>query len=482
MPSLPGFIGPSYTSRSVDLAADRLVNLYPEVVEAPRGKHVAAYYGTPGLRKTHTLTAGGPVRDIYTESRSQRVFAVQQNKLFELHDNGTQTDRGTLSGSGTGHVCMADNGTQLVIVDGNAGYVLTLASNAFAQITDPDFPATKQIRYLDGYFIFTFPGTGKFGVTALFDATTVDALDFATAEGNPDDLVATLVDHRELWLFGTRTTEVWFNSGDVDFPFDRIQGAYIEYGCGASFSVANLDNTVYWLGSDERGQHMVFQAQGYQPRRISTHAVEHAIAGYANASVSNARAYAYQQEGHSFYVLNFDEATWAYDVATGLWHERARLKTDGSLSRHRAQCYTAGLGKNLVGDFEDGRIYELDLGTYTDDGDEIVRMRRCPHFADDDLQWLFHHDFQLDVESGVGRGDGVEPGVTPQLILRFSDDGGHTWSNEKYATAGKLGNYRTRARWRRLGKSRDRVYEIRQSDPVKTVWINAKLNATAGIS
>ena len=481
MPNLPAFIGAAYMARSPNVAADRLINLIPEVVETPKGKHVAAYYGTPGLRLTHTLSGSGGIRGLATVSTTGRVFAVRGNTLYELFSGGTSLSRGTLN-TNSGAVELSDNGVQLVMVDGTNGYVLTLATNVFQVITDPDFPAAKQIQFLDGYFVMPIPNTGQFTITSLYDATQVDALDFATAEGSPDLLVSLRVDHREVWLFGTRSIEVWFNSGNPDFPFDRIQGAYIEYGCGAPFSVAQLDNTIYWLGSDERGQHMVWRAQGYQPQRISTHAIEFALAGYSPASIAAARAYTYQQEGHSYYVLNCDEATWTYDMSTGLWHQRAFLAENGTLERHRVQVYTAGLGLHLAGDYADGRMYEMDLDTFTDDGQEIPRIRTAPHFAAEDLQWLFHHRFQLDLETGIGRDGGAQPGVTPQLMLRFSDDGGHVWSNEKWVSAGALGNYRHRALWRRLGKSRDRVYEIRQTDPVKTAWINANVTVSGGIS
>lgn len=479
MPPLPGFIGGAYLARSPNVAADRLVNLYPEVVDGAKGKHVAALYGTPGLRRTHELSGSGAVRGLYTTTDG-RVFGVRGGSLYELFAGGTSVSRGTLLTT-TGPVSMADNGTQLAIADGTRGYVLTLASNSFAQITDADFPGTSRFVFLDGYFCFPIPDTGQFGITGLYDGTSVDALDFATAEGSPDLTVTVLADHRELWVFGTRTIEVFFNSGDPDFPFDRIQGAFIEYGCGAAESVAALDNTIYWLGSGERGQHLVFRATGYQPQRISTHAIEHAISTYTEASRAGARAYTYQSEGHSFYVLGFDEATWAYDVSTGLWAERARLKSDGTLGRHRAACYTAGLGMNLVGDFENGNVYELDPDTFTDSGTAIPRIRTAPHVSQD-LNYLFHHALTLDLETGVGDGTGQSPGDDPQIMLTFSDDGGHTFSSERWVSAGKIGNFRHRAIWRRLGRSRDRVYEVRYTAPTKVVFINAKLDATAGRS
>ena len=479
MPNLPAFISSAYESRSVNVAADRLVNLYPEVVETTKGKHVAAYYGTPGLRRTHTLPGSGGIRGMYTSAAARRVFAVRGDAFYEIFSGGTHQLRGMLS-TNSGPVSMADNGKQLMVVDGAQGYILTLSTNLFQVITDPDFPPSPRVVFLDGFFVFFFPGTGRFGITGLLDGFSVDPLDFATAEGSPDNIISILADHRELWIAGTRSIEVWFNSGNVDFPFSRIQGAFIEYGCGAPESLVNLDNTVYWLGSDERGQHMVWRADGYQPARVSTHAIETAIASYSSSSRANARAYAYWQEGHANYVLNFDEATWVYDVASKLWHERSYLSNDGVMTRHRGNNHTVGLGFNLVGDAEDGRIYALDLNHYTDDGDEIVRMRRCPHFAGDELQRLFHHWLQLDLESGVGLDGSPTVGADPRLLLRFSDDGGHTWSNDKESRIGKRGEHKFRAFWNRLGYSRDRVYEIRQTDPVKTAWINAKIQASVG--
>lgn len=476
MPELPAFIGAAYVARSPNLAADRLVNLYPEVVETPKGKHVAAFYGTPGLRRTHTLPGSGGVRGLYAVSTSGRVFAVRGDRLFELFAGGTFVERGVL-GTADGVVGLSDNGLQLLVVDGVQGSVLTLATNAFQVITDPDFPATTQVQFLDGFFVMPIAGTGRFTITSLYEATQVDSLDFATVEGSPDLIVAHHVAHREIWFFGRQSIEIYYNSGNADFPFDRIQGAYIEYGCGAPGSVATLDDTLYWLGSDVKGQHMVWRANGYQPQRISTHAIEFAIAGYTAASRAGATAFAYQQEGHSFYQLNFDEASWAYDVSTGLWHQRGVLDAEGTLARHWAQVYTAGLGEHLVGSYADGRIFALDLATFTDDGQEILRIRTCPHFALDGNP-VFFDEFRLDLETGVGLQSGQ--GVDPQLMLRWSDDGGHSWGNELWRAAGKQGQYRQMAIWQRLGMSYDRVFEVRQSDPVKTAWINAHVRARAG--
>jgi hypothetical protein len=371
---------------------------------------------------------------------------------------------------------MADNGTSLVAVDGGDGYVVTLSSGAYAEITDPDFLGADQVVYQDGYFIFNKPDSGQFYISEL-NATTFDALDISTSEGSPDDIVAVLSENRNLWLFNEKTTEVFFNSGNADFPFERIQGAYIEQGCCAPFSVAKIANTVLWLGRDNDGQGVVYKAQGYQPQRVSTHAIEQAIQGYGD--ISDANAYVYQENGHHFYVLNFTNAdtTWVYDFSTNMWHERV-YTNQGALERHRANYHAFAYSSHVVGDYENGKLYKLSSSVYADNGAEITRRRTAPHLSSG-MKRVQYSSFQLDIESGVGL-DGTAQGTDPQAMLRFSDDGGHTWSNEKWTSFGKIGQTKRRALWRRLGMSRDRVFEITITDPVPVTLIGAEFDAVAG--
>lgn len=372
-------------------------------------------------------------------------------------------------------VRMAYNGTTVAIADGSA--LRSFNPSTLALTTVSNNPA-ECVEFIDGYFVFNHSGTGQFQISQLY-GTTIDPLDFATAEGSPDKLISLIADHRELWLFGENSTEVWFNSGNTDFPFERIQGAFIEQGCAAKYSVAKMDNTVFWLSSDDRGQGTVQRAAGYQPQRISTHALEFAIAGYSR--IDDAVAYTYQQEGHSFYLLTFPtgNATWCFDASTGLWHERAwRNPLDGSLNRHRSSCHAAISGTNIVGDWETGYLYELDLDTYTDNSNPITRMRSCPHLASD-LKWQFFNSLQIDMETGIGVASGQ--GVNPQVMLQCSDDGGLTWGNAVWATAGgQIGATKTRVRWRRLGKSRDRVFKVTITDPVKVVMVGASADVAVG--
>lgn len=470
------FVGGSYESRSKTLDAQRTINLYPEMSESGPGpsKSVVALIGTPGLALWATL-AGGRIRGVIRFSATLAIAVCGAN-VYSLTTAGTATLITNIA-PGSNLVSMASNGTVVMLVDGTpTSYAITPASATGVPFSNGAVVGADRVDFIDGYFVFNKIDTGQFQITKLY-STAIDPLAFATAEGAPDKLLSLIVDHRELWLFGETSTEVWFNSGNVDFPFERIQGAFIEQGCAAKFSVAKMDNTVYWLTADDRGQGIVQRARGYQPQRISTHALEFAIASYAR--IDDAVAFTYQQEGHSFYMLSFPTAnkTWVFDASTNLWHERAwRDPADGSLDRHRAQCHMAFAGANIVGDWENGNLYRLNLDTYTDNGAFIQRTRACSHLATD-YKWQFFSALQIDMEPGVGIPSGQ--GSNPQAMLRWSDDGGFTWSNQMWAKIGKIGERRTRVRWRRLGKSRDRVFEVTISDPVKVAIIDASADVSA---
>jgi hypothetical protein len=216
---------------------------------------------------------------------------------------------------------------------------------------------------------------------------------------------------------------------------------------------------------------------GYEPMRISTHAVENDIASFSTCA--DCRAYSYQQEGHEFYVMNFPtgDRTWVFDLSTGLWHKRAWMDSLGVLHRHRGQVAAAFNGQIVVGDWQNGRLYAFSRSVYTDNGDPIPAIRRCLHLTGD-LRNMFHHDLQLQFQPGVGLQTGQ--GSDPQAMLRWSNDGGFTWSTERWKSMCKVGQYKNRARWTQLGQARDRIYEVRVTDPVVRVLVSAELNATQG--
>jgi hypothetical protein len=499
-------LGSSYVARSVNAADARMVNLFPEIVPEA-GKEPAFLQRAPGLKLLNTIGTG-PIRGLWAFSSTDgTAFVVSGLELYRINNAYTATLLGTVSG--TGPVSMADNGTQLFIACNGPSYIYNNATSVFSAITDPDFPGAVTVCYLDGYFVFNQPNSQLMWVTAILDGTNIDALDFASTEGSPDGLIAVASNFRELWAFGTNSIEVWYDVGGTGFPLQRIQGAFNELGCAAPYSVAKMDNGLFWLGRDRRGQGIVYRANGYTGVRISTHAVEWQIQQYAD--MSDAIGYTYQQDGHSFYVLVFPSAntTWVYDAATQAWHERAGF-VDGQFTRHRSNCQMAFNNKIVVGDFENGKIYAFDLNDYSDNGSiqKWLRSWRALPTGTNTLKRTAQHSLQLDAEAGlylapVDAGNAYiitqnNEGITtentppqflvdetpyqenpsPKVMLRWSDDGGHTWSNEHWKYMGAIGQYYYRTIWRRLGmtvKLRDRVYEVSGTDPVKIAIMGAEL-------
>lgn len=465
-------LGSTYVARSVNAADARMVNLFPEIIPEA-GKEPAFLNRAPGLKLE--FTAGfGPIRGLWVLAGN--LYVVSRDKLYKVTPAYVVTLIGTVANT-SGPVSMADNGTQLFVACNGPSYIYNSLTNVFQQITDTDFPGAVTVGYLDGYFVFNEPNSQKIWVTALLEGTLVDPLDFASAEGSPDGVVGIIVDHGQLWVYGTNSIEVWYNSGNADFPFSRIQGAFNELGCAAAYSLAKMDNGLFWLGKDARGQGMVYRANGYSGQRISTHAIEWHIQQYGD--LSDAIGYTYQQDGHSFYVLIFPSAdtTWVYDVATQAWHERAGF-VNGDFTRHRSNCQAFFGTKVMVGDYQNANIYSFDLDDYSDNGSiqKWLRSWRALPTGQNNLKRTAHHSLQLDCESGTGLNLGQ--GSDPQVMLRWSDDGGHTWSNEHWVSIGKIGEYYRRAIWRRLGmtmKLRDRVYEVSGTDPVKIAIMGAEL-------
>lgn len=468
-------VGPSYQARSLNADCQRTLNCYVEMDNAsPRAP--IGLYGTPGtVRKLTFPTA--PVRVGFKEGAY--TWWVAGNVVYRVDADYKVLALGEIS-TYSGEIGIASNGGQILLVDGATGWLIDVNASALVAITDPEFPhGVTRATYQDSFFLVTGDGTGKFYMNEVpNDGTRWYGLDFASAEGSPDNTVSIISDHRELWLFGELTAEVWANTGNADFPFQRSGNVFIEHGCAAAGTVAKADNTVFWLGADDKGAGIVWRADGYTPLRISTHAIERAIGEYS--TIADAFAFTYQQEGHIFYVLTFPAAgaTWCYDAATQLWHERAwRNPDNGQLTRWRPNCHVYANGEHLVGDFETGDIYALDLDAYTDAGVPILRQRRTAS-SESLQQRMFFSGLQVDMETGVGLDDGQ--GAAPLLMLRYSSDGGHTWTPERTATIGGAGQYGARAKFNRLGSGRNRVWEISMTDPVKFAVFGAVVDGEAG--
>jgi hypothetical protein len=414
---------------------------------------------------TQTLLGANGLAGGTTFTLSTSTGPVKASSMSYLSDG---TESSTLFVDGTHMYWFQDDG----------------ATSEFGRLTSFGFTeiaTATDVTWIDGYFIVNESGTNKFHISDL-QSPNFGGLSFASAEGAPDALLAVMDNQRELWLFGERTTEIFVDTGNSDFPFERVQGGFIETGCVAKFSVAKIDGTLFWLGRTDQGQGIVYAAKGSTPQRISTHPIEQSISGYAD--MSTAVAYTYQQNGHSFYVINFDEATWVYDLSTGLWHERA-YSNGATFERHRAGFHSFApiQSLHLVGDYANAKVYQFGDTVYDDDSNFIARLRSSPHLSSD-LNLVFCSKFQLDMETGVGLVSGQ--GSDPQVILTWSDDGGHTWSDETWTSAGGqvggIGDYKKRVIWRRLGSFRDRVFRVKITDPVKVVLLGAHLDITAGAS
>lgn len=449
------FVGGSYSLDFRKADVQRAVNLYPSMIESGTGKAPAVLNSIPGMAVFATL--GAEVRGIW--EAAGRLFVVAGSGLYEVGSGGAITSRGTLATS-SGLVDLVSGLFQLVVVDGDNGYVLTLATNAFARITSSGWRGSYRVGFLDGYFLFIAPDTQQFYWSAIDQADSLDALDFASAESSPDNLTSLLIDHRDLMLFGQKTVEGWRNTGS-DAVFERNEGAIMEVGCVAPFTAQKLDSTFMWLGSDANGQGVVWMANGYRPQRISNLAIEQLI--QSSTDLSQASAYTYQQDGHSFYLLNAPglPTTLCFDVATGIWHDRAEL-VNGAYAPIRGTCHAFCFGQHLIG-AADGKVYALDKTKNTLAGDVLVRDRISPHEPKPLNQPEVFSRFSLNCSVGNGKPDGTAPTVQ----LRYSNDSGNTWSNYREASLGAQGQYAQSVVFRRLGRvprGGDRVWHVRCTD------------------
>lgn len=444
------FVGEAYTVASDSVSSQECVNLYPEILKD--GKTPVVLYGTPGLL-LYGLYGSGPIRMLHR--LGDYLYALSGNTIYQIDSAGSGVSKGTV-GSSVGQVFSANNGTQICITipKDSQSWIYTEAGG-LVLVTDPDFEESATVTFMDGYFAFARKDSAKWHISSLLDGTTYDATDFATAESDPDNLVGVFKVGDQLWMFGERTTEAWQNTGASGLPFQKTIGATLDRGCAAAGSVVRMDNSVVWLGDDR-----VFYRAEQAPTRISTHAIEFAVSGYA--TVDDAESYEYTENGHKFYVVTFPtaDATWVFDASSQMWHQRKSL----GIGRHRSTQYARFQEKHLVGDYANGNIYQLDNDTYSDNGTAIIRTRTTkPLFAD--TRRAFMAELQIDFEPGVGLTSGQ--GSDPKAMLYVSNDGGRTFGDELIAPIGKIGEYANRARWRRLGDARNKVFRVSISDPVK---------------
>ena len=470
MATFPNFIGPSYTLASPNADVERLMNWFPVITESAGAKARLVYDVAPGL--TPFVTAPeSPIRGLYAVNGL--LYAVAGPKVYQVTNSGALIAKTTDSivstyslpyGTTPAIFCSnGDAGGQVFVTYGGKGICLTI---------DESFPPVVEVgkqmdacAFLNGRVLALDRTNSQLWISNLEDAQNFDPANIIQRSSAPDRWLAVLVANGDIWLLGEQTSDVWYDAGTSPIPF--AFKALVQSGIAAPGAAAVFDNAPCWLAQTAQGGYLVVRAvNGYGPPvRISTHAVETAIAEYS--TIADATAFAYEDRGHAFFVLSFPTAgaTWVYDASTQLWHERAYWnRTSAVWEAYRPSCHAFAYGRHFVGDRASGTIYTLsqDLGTDVD-GQGIRRLRRAPHLQSEQ-KWLFYSQLQIDLDVGIGLTSGQ--GSDPTVMLRWSNDGGRTWGNELTASAGAIGAYKTRVIWRRLGRARDRVFEVSTSDPV----------------
>jgi hypothetical protein len=498
-----GFCGGSYTLQSKNIDAEQAINLYCEQPESTGAKTSIALLHTPGLVVKYILPEAS-ISDLFTVNGRSFVAA---SRFYELLANGQFTNWGELNGPPLSPTQIFDCQTHLLILSNGDLFIFVLTAftdsngelhpaNSFFAVEMAQFNGpVLQIDFVDGYFVATIQNSNTFQISNLEDGTTWSGLFISTISYFPDNIVSMKVDHREIWFFSARKSIGYYNVTAGFPPFIPIQGAYLEDGAAATFATTQANNTLCWIAQDERGTGVAKIMGSYVGQRISTFAVEFAWQSYP--TIADAIGYAYQDQGHIFWVLRFPTAnkTWVYDFATSLWHERGFwVAQSGTYIAHRSTSHTFNFGMHLVGDWKSGNIYQMSIDYCTDFGNMIRRVRRSPTISKE-KKWIYFPSIEFDIEEGLGASaldialwtevygsppmtDGDGQARPAQVILAWSDDAAKTWSNQYTLDCGRVGEYNKRTRKTQLGRARSRVFELVITDPFPVRIADAYLEAT----
>jgi hypothetical protein len=398
---------------------------------------------------------------------------------------------------GSGNSVQSNVGTSVLTGTGDGTLAFDITSvannNLYAVVMSQFNGPINQIGFVDGYIVATLQNSHTWQQSNLEDATVWNGLNIATLSYFPDNIVSMICDHREIWFWGAKKALGYYNAG-AGFPvFIPIQGAFMENGSGATFATVQADNSVFWLDQDERGFMVARRLNGYAGDRVSTHAVELTWQQYT--TTSDAVAYTYQANGHTFWVIYFPSAksgngaTWVYDISQGLWHQRGFwIAASGTYIADRGMSHTFNFGKHLVGDWASGNIYDVSENYWDDFGNIIRGNRRSPTISKEN-EWLYFEQIEFVTQTGLAPsavlttnglplavdGSNARP---PQLLLRWSNDGGKTWSNWYYLSMGSLGQYNKRVIKRMLGRARKRLWDVAWTDPYPYIFNDAYLKAS----
>ncbi len=467
-------LGGAYRDRSPIASRQETVNLYPEKNSNPQAPAPVTHYLTPGTRLFASPNVPDNSRCFYRTTLGT-AFAVVGVNVYFIATNGAMILVGVIPDRES-QVIMTDNGLVVVLVDGVDGFAVDMATNAFGQIIDAAFYGADFVLLLDTFFIFNRPATNQFYISLsnsdfamLTGGTAFDPLDIAAKSGSADPIVGMATVHKELWLIGALTTEIWIGTGAADFYFQLIQGMYIDHGCSQSnrFSIASTDVLVFWLMQDRNGQYQIMKGLGGQVENISTSYLTDLM---EKMEVVDIIAGIWAQNNHAFYVVNFVTAnlTYMYDITSGEWVRWSWLDENGNLNRHRANTFGFFNGQNMVGDWENGKIYILDPEVFTDLETEgpILRRKTFLHMVGPNYERVIYKSFDADIECGTSNVN--DPDNPPVMNLSWSDDRGKTYGNPVPQSFGLQGEYLETPSWNRLGEARDRIFKLEWSEAFET--------------
>lgn len=440
--------GPSAKNRAQFKSKQRTLNFYLEATS--EGYILQSFPGAKAFSP-----GNGPCRGAFVHRNM--LYQVSGTNLYSISTAGARTSLGAITGA---ERCIFDGfGTSLVVVSN--GTVYQWNGSALSQISDGDLESPNSCAQLNNQMLYD--GTaGRFCSSDAGDATSINSLNYATAESKADDTVRVFSYDQLAYIFGEETIEAWWNSGIGNPPFDRIEGGIIPVGLAALHSVASNDSGFYWLGDDKN----VYFGKGSAYQRISTTPIANEIESLS--VVSDAQGHCFTFQGMNFYEITFpnESRTFCYNESIGIENGWFELSSDGDTGRYLASAHVFFNGKNYVTDYRNGNIYELDLSKFDEFGDEIIRIRDGINLhsglAGKPGKYVTLNRFELMMETGVGGTDNANPIV----MLSWSDDGGRTWSTEQWGTAGKSADFVWKVEWFGLGSFLNRIMRIRVSDKV----------------
>jgi hypothetical protein len=462
----------SYEHPSLPLVSKRLINMMAE--KAPDdARTVAALVSTPALDPFQSVGTG-PILAM-NDDEPGVIYLVSGTEFYRM----TFPTSGAPTVELLGDVGTADAGTSpwnsfVTIAAGPSAAVVCVAPRAYTcahlvgdplnEITDPGFPGASSVCYVDGYFAFSSLGdTSQWFISQVLDPSSFAALDFAFSDALPNIIRRVMTHRGQLWTVGESGFEIWYDSGDADFPFRRAAGGIIKGGTGSPQSTCVADKSMWWVGLDG----VVYRSVGYEAKRVSTHAIEAIIAGNSVSLVGMTHSW----RGHWFYCLTtLDQRTLVYDMATGNWHERS-TSTDGSLPWKTEQAATDNNSLHLFGDRSTGMLYTL-AAQATDAGVVVLRQATLPPLWGGTSRAFCS---RVEIEMEVG-GD-ESPGA---VLLEWSDDGSRTWGPSRTMSSGTLTELRHRVYTTRLGSFQQRTF--RMSAHGRTTFYAVDADIVAGNS